>query len=103
MERLKSILQKIPTINLARGGLVVPPRIAGWQLTKIRERIIVRDGAACTKCGFMPANLSYLEVDHIVPLFKGGAESDENRACLCRRCHKEKSDLEEKERAGGGL
>ena len=41
------------------------------------------------------------EVDHIVPLFKGGAESDENRACLCRRCHKKKSDLEEKERAGG--
>jgi 5-methylcytosine-specific restriction protein A len=101
MERLKSILQKIPTISLTRGGPVAPPRIVGWQLTKIRERIIVRDGAACTKCGFMPANLSYLEVDHVVPLFRGGAESDENRACLCRRCHRAKSLLEEKERAGG--
>ena len=101
MERLNSIKNKINTIELRRSSPVAPPRIAGWQLTKIRERIIARDGAACTKCGFMPSNLSYLEVDHIVPLFKGGAESDENRACLCRRCHKKKSDLEEKERAGG--
>jgi len=103
MERLKTILQKIPTINLTRGGAVVPPRIVGWQLTKIRERIIARDGAACTKCGFMPYNLSQLEVDHVVPLFRGGQESDENRACLCQRCHKKKSDLEERERARGGL
>jgi 5-methylcytosine-specific restriction endonuclease McrA len=102
MEKLHSIERRIQTIELRRGGPVMLPRIVGRHLTKIRERIIARDGAACTKCGFMPYNLSQLEVDHVVPLFMGGQESDENRACLCKRCHRKKSDLEEKERLGLG-
>ena len=96
MERLSSITQKIPTIDLRRGGPVVEDRIRGWQLTKIRERIMVRDGAACRKCGKM---VGMLEVDHIVPLAVGGSNSELNLQLLCAiPCHRDKTLKEEKDR-----
>ena len=95
MQRLNSIIPKITPIDLRRGGPVAEDRIRGYALTKIRERIMVRDGAACRKCGKM---VGRLEVDHIVPLALGGAESDLNRQLLCIACHRVKSDQEGNER-----
>jgi 5-methylcytosine-specific restriction protein A len=31
------------------------------------------------------------EVDHVVPLFKGGADDESNRQTLCSECHKAKT------------
>lgn len=42
------------------------------------------------------------EVDHVVPLFKGGANSEDNLQPLCRECHVEKSVAELREERGGG-
>ena len=96
MQRIKSIISKIVLIDLRRGGLVAEDRIRGHALTKIRERIILRDGAACRKCEKMAGRLV---VDHIVPLHLGGAESDENRQLLCEvPCHRDKCLEEEKMR-----
>ena len=96
MAKIASISQRITVIDLRRGGPVAENRITGRPLTRIRERIIARDGAACRKCGKM---VGRLEVDHIVPLFLGGAESDENRQLLCQvPCHRDKSLEEEKVR-----
>lgn len=96
MERLKSILQKIPTISLSRSGLVAKERIRGHALTKMRERIMARDGAACQKCGKM---VERLEVDHIVPLAAGGSNSELNLQLLCAiPCHRDKTLKEEKDR-----
>ena len=96
MEKLTSIKQKIVPVDLRRGGAVTH-RIVGRELTRIRERIMLRDGAACRKCGKM---VGKLEVDHIVPLFRGGHESMENRQLLCIDCHKIKSFKEGIERGG---
>ena len=41
------------------------------------------------------------QVDHVMPLHLGGAESDENRQWICPDCHKRKSEQEERERGGG--
>jgi 5-methylcytosine-specific restriction protein A len=96
MEPLKSIISKVKQIDLRRGEPVAAARITGWKLTKIRERIILRDGAACRKCGKM---VGRLEVDHIVPLHLGGIEdSDANRQLLCTDCHRAKTELEGKAR-----
>ena len=94
MQKLTSIPQRITPIDLRRGGPVTN-RIVGRELTRTRERIMVRDGCACVKCGI---GVGDLVVDHRVPLSLGGAESDANRQLLCKACHDLKSQEEEKAR-----
>ena len=89
-------MQKIPTISLTRGGPVAAERIRGRALTKMRECIMARDGAACRKCGKM---VGKLEIDHIVPLAAGGSNSELNLQLLCAiPCHRDKTLKEEKDR-----
>ena len=60
-----------------------------WQRT--RRRIFQRDGYRCRKCG----RAGRLEVDHVVPIEKGGAPwADSNLQTLCRGCHIEKTAAE---------
>lgn len=57
----------------------------------MRRGILERDGYRCRKCGAA----ARLEVDHIVPLHRGGDEWDSaNLQALCRTCHIYKSRLE---------
>jgi 5-methylcytosine-specific restriction protein A len=53
----------------------------------IRAQVLARDGFACQMCGAR----SELEVDHIVPVAKGGSWDVENLHVLCSSCHKIKS------------
>ena len=92
--RLQSIERRVTTIETKRGCDAVV-RIVGRKLQRIRERILLRDEYTCQKCGRVTVDL---EMDHIVPLHLGGRESDENRACLCHKCHDLKSEGEGKER-----
>lgn len=92
---LKTLKPKITTIETRRGAPVAPERIRGYALTKIRERIGLRDLYTCRMCGRVTA---HGEVDHVTPLHLGGQETDENRQWCCVSCHRLKSDQEEKER-----
>jgi len=94
VNKLTSLKRKVDTIDISRGALAVK-RIVGRELQRIRDRILLRDEYTCRKCGRVTVDL---EVDHVVPLHLGGRESDENRACLCRKCHDLKSEGEGKER-----
>jgi len=94
MGKLTTLKRKVDMIDLSRGGPVVQ-RIVGRELQRIRERILLRDEYTCRKCGSVTVDLV---VDHVVPLCVGGAESDVNRQCLCKRCHDLKSEAEGKER-----
>ena len=63
----------------------------------LREAIKKRDNYTCRKCGnsvYKEPNL-LLEVDHIVPISKGGKTEASNLQTLCWRCNREKSDKEE--------
>ena len=42
------------------------------------------------------------EVDHIIPLHKGGADTDDNLQCLCRAHHHRKTVLERGDTYRGG-
>lgn len=96
-KRLNSISRKVATIDTRRGASPVTERIRGYELHKIRERIMLRDEYTCQICGRATVDG---EVDHKIPLHLGGAESDENRQWLCKEpCHREKSEREERERA----
>lgn len=58
----------------------------------LREKIKNRDGYACQICGLSvndEKNL-LLEIDHIVPLSKGGITSESNLQTLCWKCNRSK-------------
>jgi len=43
---------------------------------------------ACLECGVLRAAT---QVDHTVPLFKGGPDTDGNKRALCDECHELKT------------
>ena len=60
--------------------------------SSLREKIKIRDKYTCKHCGNSTnkePNL-LLEIDHIVPLSKGGITSEENLQTLCWKCNRSK-------------
>lgn len=55
---------------------------------EVRQRVWQRYGGRCAEC---KAD-TYLEFDHIIPVAKGGGNSDTNVQLLCRKCNLIKSD-----------
>ena len=53
----------------------------------MRATVLVRDGGRCRKC----RRAINLEMDHIVPVSKGGKTEESNLQTLCRRCNRAKS------------
>ena len=49
--------------------------------------VLVRDGGRCRKC----KRAINLEMDHIVPVSRGGKTEESNLQTLCRRCNRAKS------------
>lgn len=58
---------------------------------KMRFAIYRRDGYRCCKCG-VSDRYAPLEIDHIVPIAKGGKSVYDNLQTLCHRCNVEKGD-----------
>lgn len=76
-------------------------RITGSRLQEIRRRFR-QDEPLCAVCKAKGKVVAWAELDHIIPLFKGGVDSTdpfENRQGLCKPCHAEKTrvDLNYKE------
>ena len=61
---------------------------------KLREYIKCRDEYTCQSCGASTAqqDLLLLEVDHIIPVAKGGLSTEDNLQTLCWKCNRTKSD-----------
>lgn len=61
---------------------------------KLREYIKRRDEYTCQSCGASTAqqDLLLLEVDHIIPVAKGGLSTEDNLQTLCWKCNRTKSD-----------
>ncbi|MBI5724642.1 MAG: HNH endonuclease [Planctomycetes bacterium] len=55
----------------------------------VRQRVFQRYGGRCAECGAS----QYLEHDHIIPVEKGGSNSDQNVQLLCRKCNLKKRNL----------
>ncbi len=53
----------------------------------MRAAVLVRDGGRCRRC----RRSIKLEMDHIIPVSKGGKTEESNLQILCRRCNRAKS------------
>lgn len=55
----------------------------------LRHKILRRDRYRCVQCGRSPANDTgvELQVDHIIPIAKGGKSIEENLQTLCKDCN----------------
>lgn len=78
------------------GGIIKFRKTAAGQralmTSKLREKIKDRDNYTCKKCGNntkREPNL-LLEIDHIVPVSKGGLTSEDNLQTLCWKCNRAK-------------
>lgn len=62
-----------------------------WIAPELRAFLAGRDGAHCYAC--WGGDLPSLEVDHDVPVSRGGSDEPENLHLLCFVCNQEKSVL----------
>ena len=56
---------------------------------KMRFLIYKRDGYRCCKCG-VSSRYAHLEIDHIIPISKGGKSTYDNLQTLCHDCNVKK-------------
>jgi 5-methylcytosine-specific restriction protein A len=61
-------------------------RDKGWE-RYVRPKVLARDGFACVFCGSRQG----LELDHVIPVAKGGTWTEDNAQTLCQKCHRAKS------------
>ena len=66
---------------------IVRRRLRKKITSRCRERILRRDGERCVICG----SQMELEIDHIVPVSRGGKHCDDNFQVLCRTCNHRKA------------
>lgn len=60
--------------------------------SRLREQIKRRDNYACKRCGVSVKDEPHLllEIDHIVPLARGGMTTEDNLQTLCWKCNRSK-------------
>ena len=82
-------------VNYLSGRIKFKNSIAGQRAlmtSKLREKIKQRDNYTCQECNNSTSkepNL-LLEIDHIIPLSKGGMTSESNLQTLCWKCNRKK-------------
>lgn len=76
--------------ELGRVDPLVTPRQRGDNWMRIRLKWF-RSNPICVSCESYGVIQIAQELDHVVPLCKGGADDESNYQSLCIECHKEKS------------
>ncbi|MBP0589290.1 HNH endonuclease [Paraburkholderia sp. LEh10] len=66
---------------------------------KTRQRVALAHGHRCAGCGRLWM-ASRDQIDHVIPLERGGSNDDANLQPLCDACHKAKTAAEAGARAG---
>lgn len=72
----------------------------GYAWTKLRTRILRRDGYLCQPCKRAGRATQATEVDHITPKAQDGTDDPENLESTCAPCHERKTAREAREARG---
>ena len=81
------VLPKEPRVVRLRRPYITP---------LVKKRVAANQKWRCASCKRL-LDETY-ELDHIIPLFKGGTNLESNLQALCKRCHAMKSALEQSSR-----
>lgn len=84
-------MEALSKCHRARQGLVKRPR--GRAGAELRANRLVNE-PLCRDCLEYGIKRPSEEVDHIIPLSKGGSDDDANIRCLCKGCHATRTRLE---------
>jgi len=101
MKTLKPQIKTISTSLVKAGGKT--ERIRGNSLYSIMRKFERANPRLCATCSRLGLVGFGDELEHIVPLWQGGAESNSNREWICKAHHKIKTASEAKLRAGGDI
>lgn len=63
-----------------------------WEKNKNICPICKKKGEFVTKRGFVIDGFIPFEIDHIIPISKGGKNNKKNIRIICRRCNRKKGD-----------
>lgn len=66
------------------GEFVMPPENIPWR--ELRKQVFARDGDTCAYCGARGAN----NIDHIIPVARGGSYDMDNLVVACKACNSKK-------------
>lgn len=80
-------LEKQVLQELIDNGEIMPAAGRAPIPREVADAVYNRDGGRCVYCG----STENLQIDHIIPFSKGGADTLENFQILCQRCNVEKS------------
>jgi hypothetical protein len=88
-------------INIRSNAIFDGAKVAGkyWQglrikrnmSVRLRHTILERDNFKCCDCGASVATGAVLEVDHTIPISKGGSNDPSNLRTLCADCNRGKA------------
>ena len=84
--RLKRLKQEVEAIEGAIEQKSTPKRSPISDSVKLT--VFTRDDGKCVRCG----STKNLHFDHIIPVAKGGGNSEQNIQILCEHCNLQKSD-----------
>lgn len=101
MPRLATIKPRVQPLQTQRIRAHYVERMRGRPVQRRRERML-SERPLCVTCERAGRVAAATELDHVVPLWKGGSEHDSNMQGLCHACHAEKTAKEATERATGG-
>jgi len=73
---------------LKKGELPKKRKRKNLHYSSLKWKIFKRDNFTCQNCG----SQEFLELDHIIPISKGGKEKKENYQTLCKKCNVRKKD-----------
>lgn len=90
---------RIPLQTLAQGNS--DKRLSGKRLQQRRQRILARQ-PLCVDCEKAGRVTLAQELDHEVPLWEGGPDTEDNLAPRCIPCHAAKTRREARRRYRGG-
>jgi hypothetical protein len=72
-------------------GAIPSKQVRAALSLKVRWDVLKRDDYRCVRCGARPPGVE-LEVDHVLPVSRGGSNDLANLQTLCRPCNQGKKD-----------